>query len=81
MIYGEKSTGASNDIQQATSLARRMVTEYGMSPKLGPLAFGRKDEMVFLGREISEQRNYSDQIAFEIDQEIRDRRSLRCGAA
>ncbi|MEX2425193.1 MAG: ATP-dependent zinc metalloprotease FtsH [Thermomicrobiaceae bacterium] len=71
LIYGEKSTGASNDIQQATSLARRMVTEYGMSPKLGPLAFGRKDEMVFLGREISEQRNYSDQIAFEIDQEIR----------
>lgn len=71
VIYGEKSTGASNDIQQATSLARRMVTEYGMSPKLGPLAFGRKDEMVFLGREISEQRNYSDQVAFEIDQEIR----------
>ncbi len=71
LIYGEKSTGASNDIQQATSLARRMVTEYGMSPKLGPLAFGRKDEMVFLGREISEQRNYSDQVAFEIDQEIR----------
>jgi cell division protease FtsH len=71
LVYGEKSTGASNDIQQATSLARRMVTEYGMSPKLGPLAFGRKDEMVFLGREISEQRNYSDQIAFEIDKEIR----------
>jgi cell division protease FtsH len=71
LIYGEKSTGASNDIQQATSLARRMVTEYGMSPKLGPLAFGRKEEMVFLGREISEQRNYSDQIAFEIDKEIR----------
>jgi cell division protease FtsH len=71
LVYGEKSTGASNDIQQATSLARRMVTEYGMSPKLGPLAFGRKDEMVFLGREISEQRNYSDQVAFEIDQEIR----------
>jgi cell division protease FtsH len=71
LIYGEKSTGASNDIQQATNLARRMVTEYGMSPKLGPLAFGRKDEMVFLGREISEQRNYSDQVAFEIDQEIR----------
>ncbi len=72
LVYGEKSTGASNDIQQATSLARRMVTEYGMSPKLGPLAFGRKDEMVFLGREISEQRNYSDQVAFEIDQEIRE---------
>ena len=71
LIYGEKSTGASNDIQQATSLARRMVTQYGMSAKLGPLAFGRKDEMVFLGREISEQRNYSDQVAFEIDQEIR----------
>jgi cell division protease FtsH len=71
LIYGEKSTGASNDIQQATGLARRMVTEYGMSKTLGPLAFGRKEELVFLGREISEQRNYSDAIAFEIDKEIR----------
>jgi len=52
-------------------LARRMVTEFGMSEKLGPLAFGKKDELVFLGREISEQRNYSDEVAFQIDSEIR----------
>ncbi len=48
-----------------------MVTEFGMSRTLGPLAFGKKDELVFLGREISEQRNYSDEVAFQIDQEIR----------
>ena len=71
LVFNELSTGASNDIERATGLARRMVTEYGMSKKLGPLAFGKKDEMVFLGREISEQRNYSDEIAFEIDKEIR----------
>jgi cell division protease FtsH len=71
LIFMELSTGASNDIERATGLARRMVTEYGMSEKLGPLALGKKDELVFLGREISEQRNYSDEIAFEIDKEIR----------
>jgi cell division protease FtsH len=71
LIFEELSTGASNDIERSTAIARRMVTEYGMSEKLGPLALGRKDELVFLGREISEQRNYSDEIAFEIDKEIR----------
>lgn len=71
LVFKEISTGASNDIERATGLARRMVTEYGMSKTLGPLAFGRKDELVFLGREINEQRNYSDEIAFEIDKEIR----------
>jgi len=71
IIFNEISTGASNDIERATGLARRMVTEYGMSPTLGPLAFGKKDELVFLGREINEQRNYSDEVAFQIDQEIR----------
>jgi cell division protease FtsH len=71
LIFNEISTGASNDIERATGLARRMVTEYGMSKTLGPLAFGRKEELVFLGREISEQRNYSDEIAFQIDKEIR----------
>ena len=71
LIFNEISTGASNDIERATSLARRMVTEYGMSKTLGPLAFGRKEELIFLGREISEQRNYSDEIAFQIDKEIR----------
>lgn len=70
-VFNELSTGASNDIERATGLARRMVTEYGMSEKLGPLAFGKKDELVFLGREINEQRNYSDEVAFEIDKEIR----------
>jgi cell division protease FtsH len=71
MIFEEQSTGAANDIERATTIARRMVTEFGMSKTLGPLAFGKKDELVFLGREISEQRNYSDEIAYQIDQEIR----------
>jgi len=71
-IFDEQSTGASQDIDHATSIARSMVTEYGMSKTLGSLAFGKKEELVFLGREISEQRNYSDQIAYQIDQEIRE---------
>jgi cell division protease FtsH len=71
IIFNEISSGASNDIEKATELARRMVTQYGMSKKLGPIAFGTKDELVFLGREISEQRNYSDEIAYEIDKEVR----------
>ena len=70
LVFEEISTGASNDIERATNIARRMVTEFGMS-SLGPLAYGKKDEMVFLGREISEQRNYSDQVAFKIDEEVR----------
>jgi cell division protease FtsH len=72
MIFEEQSTGAANDIERATTIARRMVTEFGMSRSLGPLAFGKKEEMVFLGREISEQRNYSDEVAYQIDQEIRE---------
>jgi cell division protease FtsH len=71
IIFGEISSGASNDIEKATDIARRMVTQYGMSKKLGPMAFGQKDELVFLGREISEQRNYSDEVAYEIDKEVR----------
>jgi cell division protease FtsH len=71
LVFNEVSTGASNDIERATGLARKMVTEYGMSDTLGPLAFGRKEELVFLGREINEQRNYSDEVAFQIDNEIR----------
>ena len=71
LVFQEISTGAANDIERATTLARRMVTEYGMSKTLGPLALGRKEELVFLGREISEQRNYSEEIAFAIDKEIR----------
>jgi cell division protease FtsH len=71
LVFEEISTGASNDIERASSIARRMVTEFGMSP-LGPRAFGKKEEMVFLGRDISEQRNYSDEIAWKIDQEVQD---------
>ncbi|MEI6042767.1 MAG: ATP-dependent zinc metalloprotease FtsH [Chloroflexota bacterium] len=71
VVFGEISSGASNDIEKATDMARRMVTQYGMSKKLGPMAFGQKDELVFLGREISEQRNYSDEVAYEIDKEVR----------
>jgi cell division protease FtsH len=71
LIFGDTTTGASNDIEKATSIARRMVTEFGMSDKLGPLSFGKRDELVFLGREIGEQRNYSDEIARQIDEEVR----------
>jgi cell division protease FtsH len=71
LIFGEVTTGASNDIERATDLARKMVTTYGMSDKLGPIALGKKEEMVFLGREIGEQRNFSEAIAEEIDSEVR----------
>jgi cell division protease FtsH len=71
LIFQEITTGPSNDIERITAMARSMITQYGMSKKLGPLAFGRKEELVFLGREISEQRNYSDEIAYEIDKEVR----------
>jgi len=70
ITFGEATTGAENDLEQATKLARKMVTEYGMSEKLGPRTFGQKQELVFLGREISEQRDYSDETANEIDQEV-----------
>ena len=71
LVFGDTTTGASNDIEKATDLARRMVTEFGMSDKLGPLSFGKRDELVFLGREIGEQRNYSDDVARQIDEEVR----------
>ncbi len=70
-IYGEMSTGASDDIRKVTQTARAMVTRYGMSERLGPRTFGQKDEMIFLGREISEQRDYSEKVAEEIDDEVR----------
>jgi cell division protease FtsH len=72
LVFGDTTTGASNDIEKATNLARAMVTQYGMSDKLGPLTFGKKEEMIFLGREISEQRNYSDEVAAKIDAEVRE---------
>ena len=70
LIFGEITTGASNDLEQATNIARTMVTRFGMSKKLGPRTFGKRDELVFLGREISEQRDYSDSVAEQIDDEV-----------
>jgi cell division protease FtsH len=71
LVFGDISNGASMDIQQLTQLARAMVTKYGMSNLMGPLQFGQQDEMVFLGRELAEQRDYSEEVAEEIDQEVR----------
>ncbi len=71
LVFGDTTTGASNDIEKATDLARRMVTEFGMSDKLGPLSFGKRDEMVFLGRSMGESRDYSDDVARVIDEEVR----------
>ena len=71
IIFGEVTTGASNDIERVTKIARSMVTEYGMSSLFGPMALGHKEELVFLGRDFGEQRNYSEQTAREIDEEIR----------
>ena len=68
----EITTGASNDLEQATRIARTMVTRFGMSERLGPRTFGKREELVFLGREISEQRDYSDQVAETIDDEVHD---------
>jgi len=65
------TTGAGNDLERATELARRMVTEWGMSEKLGPLTFGKKDEQIFLGREIAKHKDYGEKIAEEIDDEVR----------
>ncbi len=72
LVFGEMTTGPGNDIERATQIARQMVTRYGMSEKLGPRTFGRKEELVFLGREISEQRNYSEKVAEDIDAEVHD---------
>ncbi len=69
-VFGEITTGATSDLRRATSLARKLVTDYGMSESLGPRTFGEKEEMIFLGREIHEQRDYSEKVAEKIDKEI-----------
>jgi len=69
-IFGDITTGATSDLRRATQLARRMITDYGMSDNLGPRTFGQQDEMVFLGREIHESRDYSEKLAEQIDGEI-----------
>lgn len=69
-IFGEVTTGATSDLRRATEIARRLVTDYGMSDHLGPRTYGEKEEMIFLGREIHEQRNYSEKVAEKIDEEI-----------
>lgn len=72
LAFGEVSTGARNDLERATKLARSMVTEYGMSERLGPLTFGRQhEEQIFLGRDIYRERNYSEEVAAVIDEEVR----------
>jgi len=81
MIFGEPTTGAHDDIGKVTHIAREMVTQWGMSERMGPRTFGRRESMVFLGRDIAEQRDYSERTAEEIDEEVRriiDEAHLRC---
>jgi cell division protease FtsH len=71
IVFGDVTSGAENDIQRATQMARRMVTQWGMSEKLGTVTMGHKEELVFLGRDLGEQRNYSEEVAGLIDEEIK----------
>jgi len=70
IIFKDPTTGAGNDIERATELARKMVCEWGMSERMGPLAFGTKEEQIFLGREIAQHKDYSEVTAVAIDEEI-----------
>ena len=70
IIFDDVTNGAVDDLDKVTKLARAMVTQYGMSAKMGPMVFGQRHELIFLGREIGEQRNYSEQVAREIDKEV-----------
>jgi cell division protease FtsH len=72
IVLNMQTTGAGNDIERASDLARKMVCDYGMSDELGPLSFGKKEEQIFLGRELSQHRDYSEQTAQKIDSEVRD---------
>ncbi len=80
-IFDEVTTGASNDIEQATKIALGMIKRYGMSSALGPRTFGKRQEMVFLGREISEERDYGDKVAEQIDDEVKSLINLAYGRA
>ena len=71
LVFNDVTSGASNDLERVTHMARNMVTRLGMSPELGPMVYGQKEELIFLGREISEQRDYSEAVAEIIDQEVR----------
>ena len=71
LVFDDITSGASNDLERVTRLARAMVTRLGMSNQLGPMVYGQKEELIFLGREISEQRDYSEAVAEEIDSEVR----------
>jgi cell division protease FtsH len=71
LTFGDISTGASNDLKQASELARQLVMKYGMSD-LGPITFGKNEDMIFLGREMSSERDYSEKVAAEIDVEVRN---------
>ncbi|RWX43712.1 Peptidase family M41 [Candidatus Electrothrix aarhusensis] len=72
VIFGEITTGAGNDIERASELARKMVCEWGMSDELGPLAYGKKEEQIFLGREINQHRDYSEDTARKIDEVVKN---------
>lgn len=71
LVFGDVTTGASNDLQRSTEMVRDMITKYGMSEELGPIQFGNQHENPFLGRSMTEDRNYSEEIAFRIDQEVK----------
>ena len=71
LVFDDITSGASNDLEQVTKMARTMVTRLGMSNELGSMTYGQKEELIFLGREISEQRDYSEAIAEQIDREVR----------
>jgi cell division protease FtsH len=71
LVLGQLTTGAGNDLERATELARKMVCDWGMSPELGPLTFGKKEEQIFLGREIAQHRDYSEETARKIDVEVK----------
>ena len=70
IVFNDISTGASSDLKQATDLAKKLVTRYGMSEKLGPRTFGKTEELIFLGREITTEKDYSEELAKQIDGEV-----------